>query len=203
MITVPGYKIEKKIYQSQHTLVYRGHRESDGQAVVLKTHRMAYPDFATLARFKQDYELGCKIEDERVINYYNLIEDNHKLILVLEDFGAVSLREVIPVQGFEPTTFLEIAFQLADALAAIHKYQVIHKDLKPGNIVVVPATSSEGEINQTSTKVEKKQWLLKTLGSLRQIKRASEAQLTQVPGIGPELAREIRRHFHQDTSTTS
>lgn len=49
---------------------------------------------------------------------------------------------------------------------------------------------------------KKKQWLLKTLGSLRQIKRASEAQLTQVPGIGPELARGIHQHFHQNPSTT-
>ena len=43
---------------------------------------------------------------------------------------------------------------------------------------------------------KKKQTLLKTLGSLTQIKQASVEKLTQVPGIGPELAREIRHHFH-------
>ncbi|MDP3695935.1 MAG: helix-hairpin-helix domain-containing protein, partial [Desulfocapsaceae bacterium] len=43
---------------------------------------------------------------------------------------------------------------------------------------------------------KKKQMLLKTMGSLTQIKQASEEILTQVPGIGPELAREIRHHFH-------
>lgn len=46
---------------------------------------------------------------------------------------------------------------------------------------------------------KKKQALLKTLGSLRQIKLASEEKLASVPGIGPELAREIHHHFHQDT----
>ena len=43
---------------------------------------------------------------------------------------------------------------------------------------------------------KKKQMLLKTMGSLTQIKQASEEILTKVPGIGPELAREIRHHFH-------
>lgn len=43
---------------------------------------------------------------------------------------------------------------------------------------------------------KKKQMLLKTLGSLTQIKQASEEMLTGVTGIGPELAREIRHHFH-------
>ncbi len=48
----------------------------------------------------------------------------------------------------------------------------------------------------------KKQQLLKTLGSLTRIKQAPEEKLVQVPGIGPELAREIHRYFHQDVSRT-
>jgi excinuclease ABC subunit C len=43
---------------------------------------------------------------------------------------------------------------------------------------------------------KKKQMLLKTMGSLAKIKQASEEALTQVPGIGPELAREIHGYFH-------
>ncbi|MDD3813225.1 MAG: helix-hairpin-helix domain-containing protein, partial [Desulfocapsaceae bacterium] len=45
---------------------------------------------------------------------------------------------------------------------------------------------------------KKKQVLLKSLGSLKQIKLASEEKLAQVQGIGPELAREIYQHFHQE-----
>ncbi len=44
---------------------------------------------------------------------------------------------------------------------------------------------------------QKKQVLLKTLGSLTRIKQASEETLTKVPGIGPVLAKEIHHHFHQ------
>ena len=50
---------------------------------------------------------------------------------------------------------------------------------------------------------KKKQLLLKSLGSLTQIKQASEEKLTRVPGIGPELAREIHHHFHQDQQQRS
>lgn len=48
----------------------------------------------------------------------------------------------------------------------------------------------------------KKELLLKAMGSLTRIREASEEKLTRVPGIGPELAREIRHHFHQDTQQT-
>src|SRR5688500_415916 len=155
MITVAGYTIEEKVYESRHTLVYRGRRVSDGQPVALKTHRAAYPGPSTLTRFRRDYDLGRQIEADGVITYYGLVEDNQRLILIQEDFDAVSLKEVIPDDGFDLSAFLDIAIQLADALTAIHRQQIIHKDLKPGNIVVTlpsPLGRTEGG-----------QWLVKVI----------------------------------------
>ncbi len=72
-----------------------------------------------------------------------------------------------------------------------HRYGVsFHRKLRNKSTLA----SELDAISGIGTK--KKQMLLKTLGSLTQIKQASEEILTRVPGIGPELAREIRHHFH-------
>lgn len=72
-----------------------------------------------------------------------------------------------------------------------HRYGVtFHRKLRNKSTLA----SELDAISGIGTK--KKQMLLKTIGSLTQIKQASEEMLTSVPGIGPELAREIRHHFH-------
>ncbi len=78
-----------------------------------------------------------------------------------------------------------------------HRYGVIfHRKLRNKSTLA----SELDTINGIGPK--KKQALLKTLGSLKQIKLASEEKLARVPGIGHELAREIRHHFHEDTQQT-
>ncbi|MEK6201192.1 MAG: excinuclease ABC subunit UvrC, partial [Desulfobulbaceae bacterium] len=74
-----------------------------------------------------------------------------------------------------------------------HRYGItLHRKLRNRSTL----TSELDSISGIGPK--KKQALLKDLGSLRQIKVASEEKLARVPGIGPELAREIRHYFHQD-----
>jgi excinuclease ABC subunit C len=74
-----------------------------------------------------------------------------------------------------------------------HRYGIsLHRKLRNRSTLTSELDSISGIGPQ------KKQALLKHLGSLRQIKLASEDTLTRVPGIGPELAREIRHYFHQD-----
>jgi excinuclease ABC subunit C len=78
-----------------------------------------------------------------------------------------------------------------------HRYGLnLHRKLRTKSTLASELDAIEGIGPQ------KKQQLLKTLGSLTRIKQASEEKLLQVPGIGPELAREIRRHFHGENPRT-
>lgn len=63
----------------------------------------------------------------------------HGLMLVTEDFGAVDLRHW-RAGGFELRRFLQVAHALALALAGLHARDIIHKDIKPDNVVVHPTT---------------------------------------------------------------
>ncbi|MBV5333868.1 excinuclease ABC subunit C, partial [bacterium] len=78
-----------------------------------------------------------------------------------------------------------------------HRYGLsLHRKLRAKSTLASELDAIEG------IGPRKKQQLLKTLGSLTRIKQASEEKLLQVPGIGPELARQIRRHFHGETPQT-
>ena len=131
-----GYEAIEQIYRSEKTLVYRGRRISDGLSVVIKTHRDEYPSVGLRARFHNEKRLGEILASEYNLAYYSLENVGHRLLLVMEDCGAIGLRELIPEQGFELEDFLPLAIQIVSALSEIHRQNVIHKDIKPDNIII-------------------------------------------------------------------
>jgi PAS domain S-box-containing protein len=138
MINLAGYSVIEKIYEGARSIVYRGHRTTDRQPVVLKTHKTDYPTPTQLGRLKHECEIGQSFDSPRIIKYHGTEKYQNNLYLITEDFGATALSEIIPSQGVELATFLRIAVQLAEALGEIHRKNVIHKDIKPRNILINP-----------------------------------------------------------------
>ena len=57
MTNIPGYQSLAQIYESANSLIYRGIREQDNQAVILKVLKEDYPTPQELTRYKQEYEI--------------------------------------------------------------------------------------------------------------------------------------------------
>jgi len=89
MSIMTGYAITEKISEGSKSIVYRGVRESDGMAVVLKIFRQVYPTLADIARFKKEYELINDLAIDGVVASYGLVEDKDRIALVLEDFNGI------------------------------------------------------------------------------------------------------------------
>ncbi|MCH8293322.1 serine/threonine-protein kinase PknK, partial [Candidatus Poribacteria bacterium] len=136
MITIPGYKVTGTIYEGAKSIVYRGHREKDNLPVVVKIQKSDYPSPKNIAKFRREYHIGKMLDFNGVIKYYRMEKYKTDHALILEDFGGVALEEVIPSSGMNVSTFLWVAIQLAQALDEVHKKQIIHKDIKPRNIVI-------------------------------------------------------------------
>ena len=136
MLELSDYEPGEQIYRSEKTLVYRGIRKSDGLKVVIKTHAEEYPTAEIRARFHNERELGKILEGDYHLNYYSLDRVGHRLLLIMEDCGARGLQELIPDTGFALEKFLPLAIQIVSALSQTHRQDVIHKDIKPANIVV-------------------------------------------------------------------
>ncbi len=148
------YQITEQLYLGNRTLVYRAIRKCDRQPVVIKLLRNSFPDFNELLQFRHQYAIAKNFDLPNVVKTLALESYQHSYILVMKDYGGISLKKLLeksPGQGTKSTivfgnnpltiiTFLNIAIQVATALDGLYRHQVIHKDLKPANILINPET---------------------------------------------------------------
>jgi serine/threonine protein kinase len=143
MIALPGIVIQDTLYESTHSLVYRGMRD-DGLAVIVKRLKEEYPSPQALTRYRQEYAITRSLNLEGVVKAYSQQDYQRTLVILLEDFGGESLEHWMRQRSnFCPmplATFLQLAIDLADILGNIHAANIIHKDINPGNIVLNLAT---------------------------------------------------------------
>src|SRR5689334_18940254 len=91
-IEIAGYQVLTQIYESANSLVYRGKREQDNKTVILKVLKEDYPTPQELTRYKQEYEITKNLNIEGVVKAYSLEPYQRTLVIILEDFGASSLK---------------------------------------------------------------------------------------------------------------
>jgi predicted ATPase/signal transduction histidine kinase len=137
---ITGYRLMEQLYCGSRTLVYRGIRQSDQQPVVIKLLRREYPTFNELLQFRHQYTIAKNLQLPGIVIPYSLEPYNHSYALVMEDFGGVALTDYIHTHPINLHGFLKIAIQLAEILHELHRHRVIHKDIKPANILIHPQT---------------------------------------------------------------
>ena len=168
-----NYSLTEQIYEGANTVVYRGIRELDQQPVILKILRNDYPRFNELVQFRNQYTIAQKLKLSGVVKPYSLENYRNGYVLVMEDFGGISLQTYMnslgigetgdriqnsefslakiqnpksKIQNLHPPhpipldEFLPIAIQIADILNGLYRHRVIHKDLKPANLLINPET---------------------------------------------------------------
>lgn len=142
----PGYHITEQIYSGSKTLVYRGIREQDQKPVVLKLMRNEYPTFAEIAQFRNQYIITKNLDIPGILKTYSLESYRNSYILVMEDFGGISLQDW-RIENKEKkenclslNEFFNIAIKIASTLEGLHRDRIIHKDIKPANILINPTT---------------------------------------------------------------
>ncbi|MBE9104799.1 serine/threonine-protein kinase PknK, partial [Nostoc cf. edaphicum LEGE 07299] len=145
-LRIAGYQIIEQLYSGSRTQVYRAIRECDRLPVVIKLLKREYPTFSELVQFRNQYALftaegiAKNLNIPSIIKPYSLEPHHNGYALVMEDFGGVSLRQFTQGKTLTLEQFLPIALQLIDTLHQLHQQRVIHKDIKPANILIHPDT---------------------------------------------------------------
>ncbi len=144
MINIPGYQILEELYNGSRTLVYRAVRD-DKKPVVIKLLKNPYPSFSELVQFRNQYTIAKNLNSPGIIQTYSLANYQNGYALVMEDIMGISLNEYFTNNietryiGFLQE-FLQIAITLCDTLDILYRHRVIHKDIKPANILINPET---------------------------------------------------------------
>ncbi|MGG6293374.1 AAA family ATPase [Leptolyngbya sp. AN02str] len=138
--SIPGYVIVEQLYSGTHTVVYRGVEQASQRPVVIKLLRQEYPSFTDLLQFRNQYTITKNLNIPGIIVPYQLESWGNRYVLVMEDFGGISLRQYAQEHFLSIIEIVAIALQLAEVLHQLHQASVIHKDLKPANILIHPQT---------------------------------------------------------------
>ena len=136
MLNIPGYQIIELIYESQKTVFYRGHKTQEQTLVILKTLKTDYPTITDIAKFRHEYELTKNLDLVGIIKPCSLETCRNIPLLVFEDFGGKALAKLIASSKITLQTCLNIAIQLVKIIGELHHKQIIHKNIKPENIII-------------------------------------------------------------------
>jgi serine/threonine protein kinase len=146
MLGLNGYRIVQEIHSGVKSLVYRGYREGDQQPAIVKLLKSEYPTLEEVTRLRNEYKIAQPLDCPSITKVYSLENYRNSFALILEDFGGSSLDQLLTNQTLPLTEVLRIAIVLIDALDYLHRHSIIHKDIKPGNIII---NSTTGEVKLT------------------------------------------------------
>lgn len=135
MLNLPGYHVRALVHRGAGFTVYRGTRDRDALPVVIKIPTKEYPSLGELTRLKQEYEVATSLGVPGVVSCCGLEKHGNALALIMKDSGGVSLKEIARGAPLELGFFLDVAIRVAETLALVHERGIIHKNIKPSNIV--------------------------------------------------------------------
>ncbi len=132
------YRLDEMIGEGGMAVVYRGYDLLLGRVVAVKILREQFgSDQNFLLRFTREAQSAAKLSHPHIANVYDVGHDGDTHYIVMEYVNGPNLKDLIRRQG--PFTVEGAAFvlrQVAEALDAAHRHGLVHRDIKPQNILV-------------------------------------------------------------------
>ena len=138
MNSLPGYKITEVVQLGVKSIIYRAVRESDRSPAIIKILNTEYPTIEQITRLRHEYKISSDLKLEGIVKPHSLEKYKNSFALILEDCGGQSLRHHLAGKSIKIQKFLPLAIQVAQTLGEVHQNQIIHKDIKPSNIIISP-----------------------------------------------------------------
>ncbi|WP_437878744.1 AAA family ATPase [Sorangium sp. So ce513] len=140
MAELGAYTFTAKLHESAGVVIHRAVRASDGARVVVKVGKGGPLAPAIHGALRREFALLRSLDLPGVIKAHALETLGDELALVLEDFGGRSLDVLFHAGALDLAAVLAIGVEVAGTLDLLHRYPLLHRDVKPHNIVYDPAT---------------------------------------------------------------
>jgi len=133
-----GYRIEELLGRGGMGVVYRAYDPRLKRSVALK---LLAPEYASDERFRERFlretELAASLEHPNVVPIHDAGEVSGQLYLVMRYVEGEDLKRLLQEAGrLEPTRALSVCAQVAEALDAAHARGLVHRDVKPSNVLL-------------------------------------------------------------------
>jgi len=135
-IRIPGIKVLRLIGEGGTARVYLASREGDDEPLVVKIlRREIVSDRRALARFMEEYALVERIQSRHVAHILGHGNSEDHAYLVMEFFEGGDLNKRLGGKAIDPAEALRLFRELMFALGEIHEKGILHRDLKPQNLM--------------------------------------------------------------------
>ena len=146
--TLGRYRIERQLGRGSMGTVYLGHDPQIGRAVAIKTMALSREFEGTeleeaRARFFREAEMAGRLRHPDIVTIFDANEEDGLAYIAMEFVkGHDLLRHAQPARLLPVPRVLRILARVAQALAHAHREGVVHRDVKPANVMVDPETDS-------------------------------------------------------------
>jgi serine/threonine protein kinase len=139
VIELSRYVFEE-LRKDEDFILYRGRSKGDASQVLVLSPAVEYPTPESLKRSEHEYSLREELDSRWAARPSAVGRHWDRPVLVLEDPGGAPLNQLLG-QALDLGSSLRLAINLATAIGQLHQRGMIHKDIKPGNVLVNSATS--------------------------------------------------------------
>lgn len=135
--TIKGYELKEQIGSGGFGAVYRAQQTTIGREVAIKIilPRLAnHPDF--IRRFETEAHLIAHLEHPHITPLYDYWRDPDGAYLIMRYLRGGSVRQTVEQNPYDLKSASQLLDQIASALDFAHRHDVIHRDIKPGNLLL-------------------------------------------------------------------
>lgn len=154
------YEVLENIDSGGMAYVYKALCKKTNKEVAIKVLKDEFAGSSEyVERFKREAQAAFQLEHDNVVQVFDVGFDENSYYMVMEFVDGPTLKNVIETSGFLPEKqAIEYALQICRALSAAHKNGIIHRDIKPHNILVnendVAKVTDFGIAKSVTSKVE-------------------------------------------------
>src|SRR5882762_443173 len=138
-ITEPSEYVLVPVREGPDLTLYRGRQRGNAAPVLAIAPSAEHPSPQSLRRLEHEYSLAAELDPAWAAKPLALTRHEGRTILLLNDPGGEPLDGILERdhgQALDLTRFLRVAISLAKAVGQVHRRGLIHKDIKPANVLV-------------------------------------------------------------------